>query len=82
MGEVKRLVFTANAKQMIALIWTMISVVVSLIVVLTFGYYPYFPIQWQSAAILFFAVFLVMTLPIYLLIALWHIVSERVETGE
>ncbi|MFP3984880.1 MAG: hypothetical protein ACLFU9_02795 [Candidatus Bathyarchaeia archaeon] len=72
--------FTANLKQMVAMIWTIIAIVVSLIVVLSLGYFPYFVLGWQTVTILFFAVFLVMTLPIYLLIALWHILADEAET--
>jgi hypothetical protein len=74
------LVFKANSKQLLALLWTLVSVVVSLIVVLSLGYFPYFTLTWQTATILFFAVFLVMTLPIYLLLAVWHMLSEKVES--
>ncbi len=74
------LVLKVNTKQLLALLWTLVSVVVSLIVVLSLGYFPYFTLTWQTAIMLFFAVFLVMTLPIYLLIAVWHILSEKVES--
>jgi hypothetical protein len=79
-GGRRNLVFKANLKQLFALLWTLISIVISLIVVLSLGYFPYFILSWQTMVMLFFAVFLVMTLPIYLLIALWHIVSEKAES--
>ncbi len=72
---------TINAKQMIAFIWTMIAVALSLIIVLApvspffFGSGP-----WQMAVLLFFVSVLVLTLPVYLLLALWHILSEKSET--
>lgn len=74
------MVVKANLKQLLALLWTLVSMVISLIVVLSLGYFPYFVLSWQTVTILFFAVFLVMTLPIYLLIALWHILSEETES--
>jgi uncharacterized membrane protein len=71
-----------NAKQIIAVIWTIIAVVISLIIVLALGYptsgnYSIFGGPWQYLVALFFGLFLVITVPVYLLIALWHIVSER-----
>jgi len=57
----------------------MIAIVISLIVVLTLEYPQHFGPEWQTMTILFFAAFLVITLPIYLLIALWHMVTEQPE---
>ena len=78
MEEVKILEITINAKQVIALVWTVIAIVVSLIVVLgmdvpILGYNV--PPWWLTVA-LFFAVFLVITLPVYLLIAVWGIATR------
>ena len=83
---------TINAKQMLAFIWTMIAVALSLIIVLA----PVSPLKvvrdatdltfffgsspWQMALLLFFVSVLVLTLPVYLLLALWHILSEKSET--
>lgn len=75
MGQVLKI----NVKQILALIWTIIAIVIALIVVLGMGYPPFFIVSWQTMVGLFFAVFLVATLPIYLLIILWHIVSEKIE---
>ncbi len=72
---------TINAKQMIAFIWTMIAVALSLIIVLV----PVSPFfvglgPWQMSLLLFFVSVLVLTLPVYLLLALWHVLSEKSET--
>ena len=70
-----------NAKQIIAVVWTIIAFVISLIIVLALGYptsgmYGVFGGPWQYLVALFFGLFLVITVPVYLLIALWHIVSK------
>ena len=49
----RHLPFTANMKQLLALIWTIIAIVISLIVVLTPEHYPHFSPQWQTKTILF-----------------------------
>jgi len=70
-----------NAKQIIALVWTIIAFVISLIITLALGI-PSFGLggtlfaPWQWLVALFFGLFLVITVPVYLLIALWHIVSK------
>jgi len=76
--EVKLLEFTINAKQAIVILWTIISIILSLIVVLTIGlpYAPYYYSPWQLLVGLFFGLLLVMTLPIYLLIALWQALAK------
>ena len=66
---------TINTKQVIALVWTVIAFALSLIVVLAMGL-PSSGVSLSSAPWwlmigVFFAVFLVITLPIYLLLALW-----------
>lgn len=66
---------TINIRQASALIWTLIAVVLSLIVVLAMGFnYPIVP--WWIIIAAFFAVLLVITLPVYLLIALWSMVAK------
>jgi hypothetical protein len=71
-----------NAKQAIATVWTIIALIISLIIVLALGYTTYgsygavFGGPWQWLVALFFGLFLVITVPVYLLIALWHIVSK------
>ena len=69
--------FTINTRQLIVIIWTMISVVLSLALVLTFNlpYFPYYG-SWQMLIGLFFALLLVMTLPIYIFIALLQVLSK------
>jgi hypothetical protein len=73
--EVGILKFSMNSKQLIAAVWTLISIAVSLAVVLSLG--SSLPLgSWQLPLGLFFAVLLVMVLPAYLLIALWQITAE------
>jgi hypothetical protein len=69
--------FTINVKQAIIIIWTLISVVLSLALVLTYSL-PYFPCfgSWQMLTGLFFALLLVMTLPVYILIVLLLVPSK------
>jgi len=69
--------FTINAKQVIVIIWTLISVVLSLVLVLTFSF-PYLPYygSWQMLIALFFALLLVMTLPVFILIALLQVLAK------
>ena len=71
---------TINAKQIIAFIWTMIAVALSFIIVLAPVSPFFFGGQWQMALLLFFVSVLVLTLPVYLLLALWHILSEKSDT--
>ena len=68
-----------NTKQAIAVIWTIIAFALSLIVVLTLAmpyYTPWTYGSWAMLIALFFALMLVITLPVYLLLALWQIVSR------
>ena len=74
-----------NTKQAIAVIWTLIAIVVSLVIVLTMGlpFYgvygglgTYYGPLWQWLVALFFGLLLVITLPVYLLIVLWQILSK------
>lgn len=81
--EVKILEITINTKQAIAIVWTLIAIVLSLIIVLgmgfpfsVFGGSYYYGVPWWMMIALFFGVFLVITLPVYLLIALWSIASK------
>jgi hypothetical protein len=76
--EVEMLEVTINVKQLIAMVWTLIAIVLSLIVVLTINpyYYGMTPTPWQLLVGLFFAFLLVITLPIYLLMALWQALAK------
>jgi hypothetical protein len=65
--------FTVNVKQGIAILWTLIAIVLSLVLVLTIGY-PCIP--WQLAVGLFFGILLVITLPIYLFLVLWQALAK------
>jgi hypothetical protein len=64
-----------NTKQAIAVIWTLFAFGLSLAVVLTLGVPPSAG-SWQMLTALFFALMLVITLPVYLLLALWQIMSK------
>jgi hypothetical protein len=66
---------SVNAKQIIAMIWTMVALVISLVVVIALYLGPTDG-PWYYIVALFFGLFLVITVPVYLLIALWHIVSK------
>jgi len=78
---VKKLEITINTKQTIAIVWTFIAIAVSLIVTLGMGF-QYFrgtsfsAVPWWLLIATFFGVFLVTTLPVYLLIALWGMMRE------
>ena len=70
-----------NGKQIIAVVWTIIAFVISLVIVLALDFpmsstSSVFGGPWQYLVALFFGLFLVITVPVYLLIALWHIVSK------
>jgi uncharacterized membrane protein len=73
---VRVLEISIDSSQAIAAAWTLISIAVSLTVALSFGNPLHFG-SWQLSLGLFFALVLVMVLPAYLLIALWHIMSEE-----
>lgn len=80
MEEVRILEITVNAKQVIAAVWTFIAIAISLIVVLAMGFpysiLGYYSLPWWILVVAFFAVLLVITLPVYLLLALWGMVSK------
>jgi uncharacterized membrane protein len=77
---VKVLEITINAKQLIAIVWTVIAIVVSVIVVLAIGFFPnsWFVASWPWWALIatFFGVWLIIVLPVYLFIALWGVTSN------
>jgi hypothetical protein len=70
-----------NAKQIIALVWTLVAFVISIVITLAVGI-PSFGVggmsfgPWPWLVALFFGLFLVITVPVYLLLALLHIVSK------
>jgi len=72
---------TINTKQVIASVWTLIAIILSLIVVLAMGIpFPglgFAAVPWWILIAVFFGVFLVITLPVYLLIALWGIATRN-----
>ena len=69
--------FTINTKQMIVIFWTMISIVLSLAIVLNFGF-PYisYYYSWPVLIGLFFAFLLVMTLPVYIFVVILQVLSK------
>jgi membrane protein YdbS with pleckstrin-like domain len=75
--EVKLLEFTITAKQLIAVIWTLIAIVLSIVIVIGIGNYynSGYPQQWVLVA-LFFVLLLIITLPVYLLLALWQALTK------
>lgn len=69
--------FTVNAKQVIVIIWTLISIVLSLVLVITYKFPNFRDFgSWQMSMGLLFALLLVMTLPVYILIALLQVLSK------
>lgn len=75
---------TINLKQAIAVVWTLIAVGLSLVVVIAMDF-PYSvngmtisnpSMPWWFTIAVFFGVLILITLPVYLLIALWSIVSR------
>jgi ABC-type transport system involved in multi-copper enzyme maturation permease subunit len=75
--EVGSLEFTITGKQLIAAIWTLIAVVLSIIIVIGIGNYygGVYSEQWVLVA-LFFGLVLVIILPVYLLLALWQAMTK------
>jgi len=71
-----------NGKQDIAIIWTRVAIVIALIVTLAMGFPAFgefgsvFGAPWQWLIMLFFGLILIITIPVYLLLVLWHVVSK------
>ena len=71
-----------NGKQAIAIIWTLVAIVIALIVTLAMGVPAFdgfggiFGAPWTWLIALFFGLILVITIPVYLLLVLWHVVSR------
>lgn len=71
-----------NVKQAIAIVWTLIAVVIALIVTLAVdipafgGFGSVFGAAWLWLIALFFGLILIITIPVYLLLVLWHVVSR------
>jgi hypothetical protein len=80
---VKILEITINAKQVVLAIWTLIAIAISLIIVLGMGF-PFTVFggsvssgpPWWLLVAAFFGVLLVITLPVYLLVAVWGMLSK------
>lgn len=75
--EVKLLEFTISAKQLIAAIWTLIAIALSIAIIIAIAVYynGVYPEEWILVA-LFFGLVLVITLPVYLLLALWQALAK------
>jgi hypothetical protein len=65
-----------NSKQLVAIVWTLISIAISLSVALSLNFSIRFS-SWQLPLGLFFALLLVMILPVYLFVALWQITETE-----
>lgn len=81
--EVNVLEITINIRQAIALVWTFIAIVIALIVDLALGFPSslgggvFAGAPWWFVVVAFFGIFLVITLPVYLLLALWGLMATR-----
>ena len=73
---VKMLEFTINAKQLIAVFWSLIAVVLSLVIVFYMGAFFGTSVTWPTLVALFFGLLLVITLPVYLFMAIWQVLSK------
>jgi hypothetical protein len=69
---VKLLEFTITAKQLIASIWTLIAIVLSIIIVIGIDN----GVPWWALVALFFGLLLVIALPVFLLLALWQVLAK------
>jgi uncharacterized membrane protein len=73
---------SVNGKQIIAVIWSLVAIVIALIVVLAMGnatfadFGGFFAAPWEWLIVLFFGLVLIITIPVYLLLALWSVVSR------
>jgi len=73
---------TINTRQAIAIIWTIIAIVISLIVDLGMGIpsvltgTTFAGAPWWFIVAAFFGIFLLVTLPVYLLLALWGLAAR------
>jgi uncharacterized membrane protein len=76
--EVKIVQFTVNAKQIILVLWTLISVIVAVVIALSLSsVYSMYYLPWQLLLGVFLGALLAMLLPVYLFIALWSWLSGR-----
>jgi uncharacterized membrane protein YuzA (DUF378 family) len=76
--EVTFMEISINTKQAIALIWTLFAFGLSLAVALTIntGLIGVSALPWWELTAIFFGLFLIITIPVYLLLALWQITSK------
>jgi hypothetical protein len=68
--------FTVNAKQLIVVIWSLIAVVLSLVIVFALGSSWYISATWSTLLALFFGLLLIIILPMYLFMVVWHVLSK------
>jgi len=68
---------TINSRQLIALIWTVIAIVISMVVVIGVGL-PFWGTDSTPFMMVagFFLIWLLIILPVYLLIAIWGVASK------
>jgi hypothetical protein len=76
--EVRLVEISINTKQAIALIWTLFAFGLSLAVALTINNFmtPGTALPWWELVAVFFGLFLIITIPVFLLLALWQITSK------
>jgi hypothetical protein len=76
--EVTLLEISINTKQAIALIWTLFAFGLSLAIAFAInnGLTGSSALPWWELTGIFFGLFLIITIPVYLLLALWHITSK------
>lgn len=81
--------FSVNMMQLITILWTAIAVMVALVVVIglfapkpdmiPFSVVPSLitpGVPWQVSVLMFFLFLLVLVLPVYLLLFLWHRLAD------
>jgi hypothetical protein len=74
--EVTMVEISINTKQAIALIWTLFAFALSLAIALSINMFISAALQWWELIAIFFGLFLIITIPVFLLLALWQIMSK------
>jgi hypothetical protein len=72
--------FTINAKQLIAVLWSLIAIVLSLVIVSSLGTYWGILVTWPTLVALFFGLLLLIILPMYLFMVVWQLLSKSEAT--
>jgi hypothetical protein len=68
--------FTINAKQLIAVLWSLIAIVLSLVIVSSLATYWGISVTWPTLVSLFFGLLLLIVLPMYLFMVVWQLLSK------